>query len=91
MSFTACVISSGVEPSVIALPSDLLIFALPSIPGSRVTADSTASHSTSTGCSTVALKRRTSSLVCSIIGNWSSPTGTCVALNAVMSAAWLTG
>ena len=28
---------------------------------------------------------------CSIIGIWSSPTGTVVALNAVISAAWLIG
>ena len=35
--------------------------------------------------------RRTISFVCSIIGTWSSPTGTTVALKAVMSAAWLTG
>ena len=29
--------------------------------------------------------------VCSIMGAWSSPTGTVVALKAVMSAAWLMG
>ena len=37
------------------------------------------------------LKRRTSSRVTSIIGSWSSPAGTVVALNRAMSAAWLTG
>ena len=36
-------------------------------------------------------KRRTISRACSIIGSWSSPTGTVVARKAVMSAAWLMG
>ena len=91
MRLTAARISSGLAASAIALPSDLLIFALPSRPGSLGTDVSNAEHSTSTSAPTLALKLRTSSLVCSIIGNWSLPTGTTVAWKAVMSAAWLTG
>ena len=43
------------------------------------------------GCPARWARRRTISLVCSIIGSWSSPTGTSVARTAVMSAAWLIG
>src|SRR5450830_568541 len=53
--------------------------------------DKTSLHSTRISLPTTLLKRRTSSLVCSIIGNWSLPTGTRLALKAVISAAWLTG
>ena len=75
------------------LPRDLLILALPSVPGRRLHASVSGrsiSGSTSTGEYTE-LNLRTISRVCSIIGSWSSPAGTVVALNAVISAAWLIG
>ena len=39
----------------------------------------------------IELKVLTISLSCSKIGSWSSPPGTYLASNAVISAAWLTG
>ena len=74
-----------------AVARDLLIFALPSVPGRR-------QHTSFSGISAVGstsvspytlLNLRTISLACSIIGSWSSPTGTVVALKAVISDAWL--
>ncbi len=75
------------------LQSDFDILALPSVPGRRMQtafSGSRISGSTSAGPYTV-LNLWTISRVCSIIGSWSSPAGTVVALNAVMSAAWLMG
>ena len=69
--------------------SDLDILALPSVPGRRMQAafsGSRISGSTSVSPYT-ALNLWTISRVCSIIGSWSSPTGTVVALKAVMSDA----
>ena len=71
-------------------PKDLLILALPSMPGRRKQAllsGSKISGSTKVSVLYNILKRRTISLVCSIIGSWSSPTGTVVALKAVISEA----
>ena len=77
--------------SSMALPSDLLILLLPSMPGSRCVADKSGRASISTGRSARRLTARTISLVCSIMGSWSAPTGTTVARKPAMSAAWLTG
>ena len=75
------------------LPRDLLIFALPSVPGRRRHASLSGRRAVgSTSVSPYSsLNRRTISLACSIMGSWSSPTGTVSAMNAVMSAVWLTG
>ena len=74
-------------------PKDLLIFAIPSVPGRRK--QDLFSGSTALGSTSVSpykpLKLRTISRACSSIGSWSSPTGTVVALNAVMSAVCETG
>ncbi|MCY1244012.1 hypothetical protein D9M72_570610 [compost metagenome] len=91
MLCTAALICSGDAPSAIALPSDLLILALPSTPGRRPNLGISALHSGSMSRPTWLLMRRTISLVCSISGAWSSPTGTTWALNAVMSAACAAG
>jgi len=82
---TAARISSALAPRLMVLPSDLLILALPSMPGRRPTSGTKALASTRISRPTVRLKRRTISLHCSIIGIWSSPTGTTLALKAVMS------
>ncbi|MNT20927.1 hypothetical protein D3C72_1562490 [compost metagenome] len=87
MLCTAALICSGEAPSAMALPIDLLILALPSTPGRRPNSGIRALHSGSTSRPTWWLIRRTISLVCSISGAWSSPTGTTCALKAVMSAA----
>ena len=75
------------------LPKLLDIFAFPSTPGRRrcmrfsgIMADGRIRVSPY-----VLLNFSTISLVCSIMGSWSSPTGTTVASNAVMSAACETG
>ena len=69
------------------LPSDFDILALPSVPGRRRQAQF--SGSMISGMTSVwpytELNLCTISRVCSIIGSWSSPTGTVVARNAVMS------
>ena len=75
------------------LPRLLLILALPSMPGRRRQAafwGRTISGSTSVSPYTE-LNLCTISQHCSIMGFWSSPAGTVVALKAVMSAAWLMG
>ena len=86
-------IFSSLSPKYIPLFKLLLIFPCPSIPTRRAwfLGGSTISGSTRTSLLYVLLKSRTISRVCSSIGFWSSPTGTSVALNAVISAAWLTG
>ena len=76
---------------LMALPSDLLILLLPSMPGSRCVADKSARASTNTARPARRFSARTISLVCSIIGTWSSPTGMTVARKPAMSADWLTG
>ena len=84
---------SASSDKYIQFPIDLLILAFPSVPGNLPHVSFlgiTASGSTKTSPYKL-LKLLTISLVCSIIGSWSSPTGTVVALNAVISAAWLTG
>ncbi|MOA13809.1 hypothetical protein D3C78_1338720 [compost metagenome] len=83
-------VSSLAERSSV-LPSDFDILALPSMPGRRLVSLSMALQWRSTGAGSRLFILWTISLVCSIIGNWSSPTGTTSALNALISAAWLMG
>jgi methylase of polypeptide subunit release factors len=88
---TAARMSSVLAESGIALPADLLILPRPSMPGRRPLDGISACASGRRSRPAAALIRRTISLVCSIIGAWSAPTGTSVARKAVMSAAWATG
>ncbi len=86
MSLICCIQHNGIA-------KDFDILALPSKPGKRLHIGKQIEPYTQAvipkpidGLSGVQFD-----LVCSIIGIWSSPTGTTVALNAVISAACATG
>ena len=86
ITFFLTVSSSSLK--YMAFPKDLLILALPSIPGILPSIPSGYIPSGSTKTSPyVLLKLLTTSLACSNIGFWSLPTGTKSALKAVISAA----
>jgi len=82
-------VSSALAASGIVLPRLLLIL-VPSVPSSSGAPDSSASGTPKTGPNR-SLNRRAMTRVISRCGSWSCPTGTRLALQNKMSAAWCTG